>query len=446
MKLRSLPSLYTLKIPSVVFAFLFVSWTAASAWQGHDDNPDYPYIPIDHKTIQYEERPTTDVVGRFAEAVEKGEKNLAWDPKFGYLPSLLKQFDINIDSQTLVFSRTSFQAPRISPAKPRAVFFNDTVSIGSVQDGLVFEVAALDPRQGEIFYTVDMEQQDKPVISRQGIACLQCHYSPASLNIPGIFVSSGYPNADGSPSRAVGAFATDHRIPINQRWGGWYVTGTKGVADNRGNAVVQDPRRPTELSGGRVNLANVDERFDTRRYVTNTSDVVALMTLEHQTRMTNLIIRIGWESRIAMEEGSNNSDEFRKLLDTIAENVVSYMLFAEEAPIREPIEGSSTFTKTFPLRGPRDKQGRSLRDFDLKTRLFLYPLSYMIYSEAFDSLPPMASEAVYRKLHDVLTGKNLAKPFDRLSTEDRRAILEILRDTKPNLPESWKADAVRRNE
>jgi hypothetical protein len=422
-------------------ALVFVSCCAAGAWQGHDDNPDYPFIPFDHKAIQYEETAPSDPFGCLAAAIEKGEKKLEYDAKFGYLPSLLKHLDINVDSQMLVFSRTSFQAPRISPAKPRAVFFNDTVSIGSVQDGQVFEVAALDPRQGEIFYTVDMHKQDKPTISREVIACLQCHYSPASLNIPGILVSSGFPNADGSLSRAVGAFATDHRIPIKERWGGWYVTGAKGAADHRGNAVVLDSRRPTELSGGQVNLANLNDRLDTRPFLTNTSDVVALLTLEHQTRMTNLIIRIGWETRVAMEEGRSNSEAFRKALDTVADDVVTYMLFADEAPIPEPIKGSSTFVKTFPQRGPRDKQGRSLRDFDLKTRLFRYPLSYMIYSEAFDQLPPIASDVVYRKLHEVLIGKTLSKPFDRLSAEDRRAILEILRDTKPSLPESWRADA-----
>src|SRR5712691_8540710 len=226
----------TLKFTALVFG----SCCAAGAWQGHDDNPDYPFIPFDHKAIQYEETAPSDPFGCLAAAIEKGEKKLEYDAKFGYLPSLLKHLDINVDSQMLVFSRTSFQAPRISPAKPRAVFFNDTVSIGSVQNGQVFEVAALDPRQGEIFYTVDMYKQGKPTISRQVIACLQCHYSPASLNVPGILVSSGFPNADGSLSRAVGAFATDHRIPITERWGGWYVTGTKGAADHRGNAVAPD--------------------------------------------------------------------------------------------------------------------------------------------------------------------------------------------------------------
>ena len=114
--------------------------------------------------------------------------------------------------------------------------------------------------------------------------------------------------------------------------------------------------------------------------------------------------------------------------------MVKYMLFADEAPLKAPVTGVSTFTKTFPQRGPRDKQGRSLRDFDLKTRLFRYPLSYMIYSAAFDALPDMARERVYRRIFDVLTGKDQSKTFARLSAENRRAALEILRETKPNVP------------
>ena len=70
--------------------------------------------------------------------------------------------------------------------------------------------------------------------------------------------------------------------------------------------------------------------------------------------------------------------------------MVGYMLFVDEAPMNGPIKGVSTFTKTFPARGPADKQGRSLRDFDLQKRLFKYPLSYMIYTKAFDSMPQWA--------------------------------------------------------
>jgi hypothetical protein len=164
------------------------------------------------------------------------------------------------------------------------------------------------------------------------------------------------------------------------------------------------------------------------------------MTLEHQTRMTNLLTRIGWETRIAMQEGK--MEAFHERLDFLAGETATYMLFAEEAHITEPIAGVSTFAETFPKRGPRDKQGRSLRDFDLKTRVFRYPLSYMIYDATFDALPDAAREAIYRKLFDVLTGKDSSGRYQNLTTADRQAILEIVRDTKPNLPAYWRTGAA----
>jgi hypothetical protein len=167
--------------------------------------------------------------------------------------------------------------------------------------------------------------------------------------------------------------------------------------------------------------------MDTSAYLEPTSDLIALMTLEHQTRVTNLMTRLSWETRIAIKEG--NLKEAAARLDFISSELVSYMLFTGEAHMRETMAGVSTFTKTFPERGPRDKQGRSLRDFDLKTRLFRYPLSYMIYDPSFDALPAVAKDQVYRKLFDALTAKD---------TLDNRAIIEILRDTKPDLPDYWR--------
>src|SRR5262245_35038046 len=142
------------------------------------------------------------------------------------------------------------------------------------------------------------------------------------------------------------------------------------------------------------------------KYLTSTSGIVALMTLEHQARMTNLIMGVSQQFRRAWNSGRSNSNGN---LDRAIEELVQYMLFADEARIREPIKGVFAFTTTFPQRGPHDRRGRSLRDFDLQTRLFRYPLSYMVYSEVFDA-------------------------FAHLSSADRQAISEILHDTKPGLP------------
>ena len=391
------------------------------------------YVPYDHPAIQYVEKPPSDAVARLQKQIDRGAVKLEYTPGFGYLPSLLKNLGINIDTQMLVFSKTSFQSVKISPRAPRALYFNDEVAVGSVQDGEVLELVALDPQQGDNFYTLSIEKTDHPEFARRDV-CLQCHQGLSTLGVPGILVSSVYPAADGMPAFRGQAMITDHRSEFDHRWGGWYVTGTHGSMTHMGNAVGHDPARPQLLdTQGTQNLTSLDKKFDTSKYLLPTSDIVALMTLEHQTRLTNLMTRVGWDTRIAQHDGK--LDEAK--LNGEVEEMVTYMLFADERPIREPIAGVSTFTKTFPERGPRDHQGRSLRDFDLKTRLFRYPLSYMIYSAAFDGMPDVVRARVYQRLYDVLSGKDQNQKYARLTADDRKAILEIVRDTKPNLPAYW---------
>ncbi|MSO21444.1 MAG: hypothetical protein EXQ56_13505 [Acidobacteria bacterium] len=404
-----------------------------------DDNTTYPYLPFDHATINYDAAPGTDPVGLLEKRLQSGHAKLEFDPKFGYLPSVLKNLGVNIDSQVLVFSKTSFQSPRISPATPRALYFNDSVSVGTVQRGDVLEFVSLDRNQAIQFYSLDVRKNDKPSFLRRTTECLNCHLSTGTLNIPGLLIASSYTSADGTPAFRGAQDITDHRTPIENRWGGWYVTGNAGQTLTRGNAISIDPRHPTVLDQRDSNLASLEKKFDTSLYLAPTSDMVALMTYEHQTRMTDLLIRLGWETRLAAAD--NKMAQFQDRFKFLVEEVAAYMLFADEARIKYPITGISTFTKTFPERGPRDKKGRSVRDFDLKTRMFRYPMSYFIYSEAFDNLPAAAKDALYRRLYGILSGKATGARYAKLSAADRTAILEILRDTKPTLPAYYLASA-----
>jgi hypothetical protein len=399
---------------------------------------DTERVPLDHKAIQYPDAPTSDTVARLKQRLDKGEVKLAYEAGgLGYLPSLLRLLDLNVDSQMLVFAQTSAQSARISPRRPRAIYFNDTVSVGFVQDGEVLELTSLDPKQGVILYTLDVEKRDKPEFARHE-DCLQCHQGAHTLGVPGLVVSSQYRDPDDKAVLHGGSgYVTDDRTPLGVRWGGWYVTGTLGKQSHLGNMVTDTSSPDGAYIKDGLNRTSLADLFDTSRYLAPTSDVVALMTLEHQTRMTNLIVRLGWDTRIAMAD--EKLGQLKAALDLDVEDMVTYMLFANEAEIDEPIKGVSTFTKTFADRGPRDKMGRSLRDFDLQKRLFRYPLSYMIYSAAFDAMPDLARERVYQRLYDVLSGKDTDKKFARLSADDRRNILEIVRDTKTNLPSYWSA-------
>ena len=382
-----------------------------------------------------------DPVSRLEARLERGEAALDFYPgRGGYLPSVLRELGINVDSQVLVFSKTSFQQDLISPRNPRAIFFNDNVSVGSVPGGGLLEFASLDPVLGVVFHTLDAHESGQPRLTTKVRECTLCH-NAVSKFAPGIMVANVYPSADGTPAYLGGPtlfHTTDHRTPFEDRWGGWYVTGTHGSQHHMGNAVAPSPYRPADLEeAGTQNRRTLEDKFDVSKYLAPTSDIVALLTLEHQTEMTNLITSIGARARASHSAGSNRVGSHTKTdaeMAAAVEELVNYMLFIDEAPLREPVAGISTFTKTFRERGPRDRKGRSLRDFDLQRRLFRYPVSYMIYSESFDALP------------DPIRGQILKRIFDVLSADesgDRRAALEILVDTKPNLPQYWKSASLR---
>jgi hypothetical protein len=386
-----------------------------SAAQIYADN-----IPATHPAIDYLSVAPDDPVSRLAIRIRKAEITLDFRRDgTGFLVSLLQHLGIDPDTQALVFSKSSFQSGKISPRNPRAIYFNDEVAVGYVRGGEGLEVAALDPRQGMIFYTLD-RTGEQPVFTRREI-CLRCHQGPSTMGVPGIFVGSVYPNALGIPARE-GAIVTDHRTPFEDRWGGWYVDAARGHGRDRSNATAPDPADPTALEPLPV-------KFDPAGYLNPVSDIVALMTLEHQTQMINLITRLGWKARMATQT------------DADLEATLQYMFFTGEAPLSEPVQGISLFTRTFPQRGPRDSGGRSLRDFDLHTRLFRYPLSYMVYSPAFDALPDNIRERLYHRMFHILTGADRSPAFAMLSAADRLAILEILRDTKPQLPAYWRSSA-----
>ena len=319
--------------------------------------------------------------------------------KIDSLPALLGRLGIAADSQALVFSKTSFQAARISPRNPRAIYFTDDAAVGWVRGSASMEVAAVDPRQGVIFYTFEGGHFERQEV------CLHCHQGAATMGVPGMFVGSVFPDISGMPDRS-GAIITDHRTPFADRWGGWYVNAAHGEQPDRANGVAVDPSEPQALHS-RQNLTSLAREFDPAGYLSPVSDIVALMTFEHQTQMINLMTRVAWESRMG------------KPLDADLDALARYMTFEDEAPLKEPIEGVSTFTQTFPSRGPRDRKGRGLRDFDLQTRLFRYPLTYMIYSAQFDALPEAVRGQIWRRV------------LPRL--KDRPDVLEILRDTKPGI-------------
>jgi hypothetical protein len=405
---------------------------------------------VDADPIRYSTATPANAVSRLQEQLAAGKAALTNDKRHGYLRDLLKALKVPESSQVLVFSKTSLQRHRISPVRPRALYFNDDLYVGFCQNGDLIELSAADPNLGTIFYSLDQKKADRAVITRQGETCLLCHGSSQNEGLPGHLVRSVYPDARGLPVLSAGSHRTDHTSPLKERWGGWYVSGTSGAQTHLGNLTVEERTRPEEVDNkAGVNVTDLSPFFKTSLYLTPHSDIVALMVLEHQTAAHNRLTRANLLTRIALHDEAElnkalgrqspgHSESTISRVRGAGEPLVKYLLFCEEAPLTGPVQGTSGFAAEFARRGPFDQRGRSLRDFDLRTRMFKYPCSYLIYSAAFDGLPAEVKDYVYRRLWEVLTGKDAGKDFAHLSAADRQAVREILLETKPGLPDYWR--------
>lgn len=397
-----------------------------------DDDPDA--APIRYHTAEVH-----DPVAKLQTALDAGEAELDWHDRWGWLPSVLEKLDVPIDSQTLVFSKTSLQATKITPHRPRALYYNDAAYVGYVQRGEVLEIMSVDPVQGPIFYTLDQKPDHPPRFQRDTGECLSCHLNRRTRDVPGLVVRSVYPDHRGHPLLALGDEATDPTTPLSERYGGWYVTG-ETKSPHRGNAIFEDTDGRNPEPSERQALTLSDD-CNPERYLTPHSDLVALMVLEHQAQVHNAITRASYEARRCEAYDAMWGELLEKpagyvfpvstsRIERATEDLLECLLFSGEHPLDGPIAGSSEFTESFQAAGERDASGRSLRDFDLHSRLFRYPCSYLIRSESFAALPPVIRDRLGERLGEVLRGEDVSPAFAHLSGSDREAIAAILRETK----------------
>ena len=418
----------------------------AAATVGSPARPSASADDRERDLVGYFTATPTDPVARLQQRIDRGERTLTYDRKHGYLPAILAALRVPVSSQSLVFSKTSFQLERISPKAPRAIYFNDDVYVGHVQGSEILEFSAVDPVLGAVFYILRNVPGGKPKFVRETYDCLQCHESGMTSGVPGHMVRSVFPTADGRPDFGAGTYLVGDETPFEERFGGWYVTGRHGAMRHMGNAFVRggDGYATLDREPG-ANHASLAAFVDTRPYLAPGSDIVAQLVLQHQTRLHNRIVRAGWGTRLALHDqriideslgriGDGLSESTRGRIRSVCEPLVEALLFVREAPLPSPVTGSSDFTRTFAAGGVRDRHGRSLRQFDLRTRVFHHPCSFLIHSEAFAALPTEARAYVIGRLRSVLSAEPPPAPYDFLRAEDRAAIREILDETLPD----WK--------
>ncbi len=428
---------------------------------------DFEYPPI-----RYSDASPKDAVAALGKTIERD----GWssDPKDqrAFLREVLERLEVPVESQVLVFSQTSFQLRAISPSTPRAVYFSDDCYVGWVQNGAI-EVACSDPELGTTFYQLDPRGTKRPRFRRDN-GCLSCHASGRTGRVPGLLVRSVYPDERGFPILSAGSFVTTDRSPLEERWGGWYVTGTHGSQRHMGNAIASRTSTSVEFDVDRgANQTSLAQYFWTEPYLVPTSDIVALMVLEHQLGVHNALVRANFKTRQALyrrsvlertvgaadaplderdvrtklgdEAVARHADDSlgglrgvgRKIVEREADRVVERLLFAGEIKLRGGVRGGEGFEKAFLRTRRASSSGRSLRDFHLERRLFKHRCSFMIYSRAFAALPPVMKDLVYRRLWNVLTANELPEKFAHLGTKERTQIVEILRETKDGLPDYW---------
>ena len=422
------------KILPAVGLWLFVLgsvWPAgaqrAGTFKGSSDDPAIGYSTT--TTLN-------NAVVEVNKKLQDGTVQLRFDGRSGFLQSALEALQIPVESQLLVFSRFSLQRRLINEQNPRALFFNDRVALGWVRGGDLLEVAAHDESAGVVFYTLEqrVDAATGPPQFKRAFECLGCHVTGSTLGVPGLLMFS---TTRPAPSESSGLPRhIDHSDALPRRFGGWFVTGSTGSVQHMGNDMAAlDGRSNRELG-------SVENLFDADGFRALSSDIVAHMVLTHQAGMTNLLTRAGWEARLAeswlhppFTPTPGQEERTAAVMAGIAGELVDYLLFIDEAKLTEGVRGGSGFAERFSASGPRDRKGRSLHELDLNRRLMKYPCSYLIYSAAFDALPPLAKTPIYRRMWEVLSGQEQAPQYrSALSLADRQSIVEILRDTKKDLP------------
>jgi hypothetical protein len=392
--------------------------------------------PIDFGPIRYQSTPANDPVARLIAAQTALER----DEHYGYLPAMLDALDIAASSQVLVFSRTSLQMKHITPQTPRAIYFNDNVYVAWIPGAKLLEVASIDPIKGAMFY--ELEQRSvavPPPLARHDKTCLACHSGVMTQGGPGLMVRSVFADEEGFVLTDADQDTTAHRTPIARRWGGWYVTAKRDRQGHLGNLTVPEDTNTAALDAGMSkSLPSLEGMFDTSAYLTGHSDIVALLVLEHQVHVHNLITRAQYRTQLAMQRQAAFGEQLEDQPDALARRtqreiaragdaLIESLLLVDEAQLDGPIEGTNPrFVEDFQSRARRDPQGRSLRDFDLRTRLFKHPCSYLVHSDAFAALPRPMLDYLAARLRAILTGEDNDPAYAHLSTTDRAAIIDIL--------------------
>ena len=413
---------------------------------------DFEFPPI-----SYSDTTPNDRITQLQGDTKSGKLKFTQKSEKEFVGALLKELKIPVSSQALVFSKTSLQTSAISPGQPRAIYFNEEIYFGWTRNRDL-EIMAADPKLGVSFYLIHRDPKTSELSYEQhSDECFSCHASGRTGGRPGMVVRSVLADAKGFPIFSAGSYTTEQSSPIAERWGGWYVTGQHGELRHMGNAIAVEVEKEKggakidREAGANMDMEDMGEFINPADYLVPSSDIVALMVLEHQVGMHNRLIEGNYVVRKAIyrdqeisreldEKRKGFSDTTRRIIDHQAERILNYLLFADEVELTGGgLDSESTFVEDFQHNARVSKDGRSLKDFQLLKRIFKYRCSYMIYSTAFESLPKPLKSKIYQRLGEVLKGEDTSEDYTYLKESERKRILNILIETLPDAPADWKS-------
>lgn len=340
-----------------------------------------------------------------------GELELRAAGRSGRLRSLLQALDVPASSQTLVFSKTSLQRHRIGPQSPRALYFGRDVYVGWVPGAAVLELAATDARLGLVFYTLPQDPAEPPRFRRDD-SCLSCHASARTEDEPGLLLRSVFPDELGDPIANAGETAVEVTTPLAARWGGWLVTG-QFAGPHRGNGIaVRDERGLWSVpSKPAADLSAFADQFAVADYPVATSDIGALLALEQQVTVHNLLVRASLQMRCLLD-GDRAVNELlgetgeraatARIADQLGKAIVAALRLDDEPSLADRAAAPAAgFAADFAALWPKDSAGVGLGRLDLRERVFELPLSPMVHSTAFAALPEPLRARVLGRLRTV---------------------------------------------
>ena len=386
---------------------------------------------IDESPHFYHQRRPKDRFTQLRNKLDSGEIPLDRSSEKAFVVSLLKALDIPVCSQMLVFSTTSLQLSLISPANPRALYFNEDVYLGYVPGGRV-EIVSIDPELGGIFYMFDIAIGGVALSIERSERCMRCHVGEDTGHVPGLVIKSVVPGPGGGSLTAYRIAQTGHGIPLAERFGGWHVTGAGVFTNHLGNFTG-------ELAAGRLTkIPNPPgEQFRFEKYPATTSDLLPQLLHEHQAGFVNRMVGAAYRARTAQHISKGQLTPAQTAeLDAQARIITRYLLFADETPLPAGgVAGETEYKEAFRNNRHMTVDGFSLKDFDLETRLFKHRCSYMIYSPVFTGLPSAMKQRVYQALREALNTEQAE--FSYLPAAEKRAIRHILKATLPDVPTGW---------